>query len=86
MEYFQSQLLLYKYLFNDLGIDFVYDDKTIEAIAKKAKELHLGARSVKKIVEDALEIANYQLFARNNYKKLIISPETIEDNKQFILK
>ncbi len=82
----KSQLLLYKYLFNDIGIDFIYDDRTILAIAKKANELGLGARSIKKIVENALEIASYQLFARNNFSKLIISEETIEDNKQFILR
>lgn len=82
----KSQLLLYKYLFKDIGIDFIYDDRTIEAIAKKANELGLGARSIKKIVENALAVANYQLFARNNFSKLIISPETIEDNKQFILR
>ena len=82
----KSQLLLYAYLFKTIGIDFIYDEKTILAIAKKAKDLKLGARSINKIVEDALEIANFQLFARNTYSKLIISPETIEDNKQFILK
>ena len=82
----KSQLLLYKYLLRDIGIDFIYDDKTIEAIAKKAKELNLGARSIKKIVENALAVANFQLFSRNSYSQLIISPETIEDNHQFILR
>ncbi len=82
----KSQLLLYKYLLHDIGIDFIYDDKTIEAIAKKANELGVGARSIKKIIENALAVADYQIFARNNYSELIISPETIEDNKQFILR
>ncbi len=82
----KSQLLLYKYLLESQGIDFIYDDKTIEAIAKKAVELKLGARSIKKIIENSLAVANYSLFARNNYKKLIISEETIEDNTKFILK
>jgi ATP-dependent Clp protease ATP-binding subunit ClpX len=82
----KSQLLLYKYLLKDIGIDFIYDEKTIEAIAKKANELGLGARSIKKIVENALSVASYQLFARNKFHKLIISPETIEDNKAYILK
>ena len=82
----KSQLLLYKYLLRDIGIDFIYDDKTIEAIAKKANELKLGARSIKKIVDNTLAIANFQLFSRNSYSKLIISPETIEDNHQYILR
>ena len=82
----KSQLILYKELFKSLGINFIYDDKTIEAIAKKADELKLGARSIKKIVENALYFANYELFSKNNYSELIISPETIEDNKQYILR
>ena len=82
----KSQLLLYRDLFDDIGIKFIYDDKVIEAIAKKCIELGVGARSIKKIVENALEIANYSIFSRNKYKELIITPETIEDNKKFILK
>ena len=82
----KSQLLLYKQLFSDMGIDFIYDDKVIEAIAKKAIELKRGARSIKKIVEKALAEVNYEIFSNNQYSKLIISPETIEDNKQYILK
>ncbi len=82
----KSQLLLYKYLFNDIGIDFIYDEKTIEAIAKKANELGVGARSIKKIVKNALALARFEIFSRNNYKELIISPETIEDNHAYILR
>ena len=82
----KSQLLLYKYLLKDIGIDFIYDEKTIEAIALKAKELGLGARSIKKIVENAISVVSYELFTRNQYSKLIISPETIENNKAYILK
>lgn len=82
----KSQLLLYKNLFRDMGIKFLYDDKVIEAIARKAMELNLGARSIKKIVEEALEEASFQVFSKNCYSSLTISEETIEDNKQYILK
>lgn len=82
----KSQLLLYKQLFESNGIKFTYDEKTIEAIAKKAANIGLGARSIKKIVEKSLQVANYQVFSNNPYKELIISEETIEDNKKFILK
>ena len=82
----KSQLILYKKLYDDMGITFMYDDKTIEAIAKKAIELKRGARSIKKIVERALAEVNYEIFSDNHYTKLIISPETLEDNKQYILK
>ena len=82
----KSQLLLYKQLFESNGIKFTYDEKTIEAIAKKAADIGLGARSIKKIVEKSLQTANYYVFSNNTYKELIISEETIEDSKKYILK
>ncbi|MDD6272313.1 MAG: AAA family ATPase [bacterium] len=82
----KSYLLLYKYLLENMGINFIYEEGTIEAIAKKAIELGAGARSIKKIIENAFEIINYQLFSRGNYNELIISPQTIDDNTKFILR
>ena len=82
----KSQLLLYKYLFESMGVNFIYDDKTVEAIALKAEELGLGARSIKKIVENALAVANYYVMSTSKYRELLISPETIEDNHQYILR
>ena len=82
----KSQLLLYKSLFDSMGIKLTYTDSTIEAIARKADDLKLGARSIKKIVEQALEVVNYHIFSSSNYSEIIISPETIEDNTQYILK
>lgn len=82
----KSVLLLYKYLFDEIGIKLIYDQACIETIAKKAKELGVGARSIKKIIEKAFEVINYQAFSKNHYSELIISPETFEDNTQFILR
>lgn len=82
----KSQLILFRDLLKSMGIDFKYDEKTIEAIAKKAADLKLGARSIKKIIEDALSVVSYYVFARNSYRELIISPETIEDPNSYILR
>ena len=82
----KSVLSLYKYLFEEVGVKLVYDQDCIETIAKKAKELGVGARSIKKIIEKAFEVINYQVFSKNSYSELIISPETFEDNTQFILR
>lgn len=82
----KSQLLLYKYLLESMGINFIYEEGTVEAIAKKAVELGAGARSIKKIIETAFELINYDVFSNNNYTSLIISPDTIEDNTKYILK
>ena len=82
----KSQLLLYKKFFDGIGIDFKYDSKTIEEIAKEAKKLGIGARGIKRIVENALAVANYYALSKGQHKELIIIPETIHDNKQYILK
>lgn len=82
----KSQLLLYKDFFLKRGIRFIYDDATIEAIAKEAVKLNRGARSIKKIVEKALSVANYEVNSSRQYSELIITPETIEDNKKYILR
>lgn len=82
----KSQLLLYKKFFSSMGIDFKYDEKTIEEIAIEAKKLGIGARGIKRIVENALEVANYYALSEGQHKELIISPETIHDSKQYILK
>lgn len=82
----KSELLLYKKLLEENGIKFTYSDETIEAIAKKAKELGLGAKSLKQIVENTLSIANYEMFSKNNYSELIITPETVENNNVYTLR
>lgn len=82
----KSQLILYRDYLANRGIKFIYDDATIEAIAKKAVALKRGARSIKKIVETALAAASYEVQSNKRFNELIITPETIEDNKKFILR
>ena len=82
----KSQLLLYRKFFESIGIDFKYDERTIEEIAIEAKKLGIGARGIKRIVENALEVANYYALSEGQHRELIISPETIHDSKQYILK
>lgn len=82
----KSVLLLYKYLLEEIGIKLIYDESCIEAIAIKAKELGVGARSIKKIIEKAFKIIKYQVFSEQKYSELIITPETFEDNTKFTLK
>lgn len=83
-----SYLRLYREMLKELNIEFKYEQSVVEAIAKKAIELKIGARSLKSIVEKAVEEADFYINSRNGsqYKELIITPETIEDNKKFILR
>ena len=82
----KSVLLLYKYMFEELGIKMIYDESCIEKIAKKANELGVGVRSIKKIIENAFKTIKYQAFSKGHYSELIITPETFDDNKKFILR
>lgn len=82
----QSVLLLYKYMLEEIGINLIYDQSCIDKIARKAYKLGFGARSIKKIVEQAFEVIKYKAFSRGHYSELIITPETFDDNKKFILR
>jgi ATP-dependent Clp protease ATP-binding subunit ClpX len=81
----KSQLMLYKRFFENIGIDFQFDDETLYEIATEAHKLGLGARGIKTIVENALAVANYYALSRGNYRKLIINPKTIKDNTNYKL-
>lgn len=83
-----SYLKLYREYLAALNIEFKYNKAVIEAIAKKAMELKTGARSLQSITEDALSVADFYIGSRNasQYKQLVITPKTIEDNKKFILR
>ncbi len=84
-----SYLKLYRdFLMSARNIELVYDEDTIRAIAEKADKLKEGARGIKNIVEQALLLSEFYTLSSNyrKYKQLIITPETIEDNKKYILK
>ena len=83
-----SYLKLYREFLKTLNIEFKYSSKVISAIANKAYEEDVGARSLQTIAERTLEVADYYITSSNasNYKELIITPKTIKDNKKFILR
>ena len=68
------------------GIELVVEDDAKLAIAKVAEKQKLGARSLDEIVETALSKASFEIAMNpGEYEKLIITPETIEDNKSYKL-
>ena len=81
-----SILKLYKEFYESIGINFIYDIKTIEAIAKKATTNSYGASELKVILETALEIANFFINSSEQYKELIIDQNTINNPHEFILR
>ncbi len=83
-----SYLKLYSEYLKSLSIAFEYDNDVIRAIAERALLEKTGARSLSSITESALEVADYYITSKNasKYKLLKITPKTIEDNTNFILR
>ena len=82
----KSQLLLQKeHLQKVKNIDLVYDEATIQALAKKAAASGFGARSLNETVEQIIDQANFYIYSKEEYEKLIIDEETVEDPSKFKL-
>ncbi len=83
-----SYLRLYRDYLKGLNMEFKYNNAVVKALAAKAIEEKTGARSLQSITEKALEVADYYIGSKNghNYKELVITPKTVEDNKKFILR
>jgi len=81
-----NMLNLNKRFFSDKGISLVVSDEAIEAIARKAHKQKYGARSLDEIIETMLSAASFEI-AKNPglYSELIVTPETIQDNKKYML-
>ena len=84
-----SYLRLYSnYLKTQTNLTLTYNDDVIKAIAKAALKLKTGARSLKAIAENTFSEIDYLVGSRSSskYKEIIITEETVEDPKKFILR
>ena len=81
-----NAIALNKKFFHENGVELIIDDKVIDAIAKKASLNNYGARGLDEIVENALSYVAFEI-ANNpgKYSELIITEETISDNKKYLL-
>lgn len=73
--------------FDKKGIKLLLQKGTIDRIAEEAlKFSELGASSLDEIVETALSRASFEIAMHpNEYEELVITPETINDNKVYRL-
>jgi ATP-dependent Clp protease ATP-binding subunit ClpX len=82
-----SLIKQYQYLFELDGIDLVFDDESLELIAKKAKELNTNARGLKNILEKTL--LPYQFDAVNlserGLKSIRISKDAVEGKPAILI-
>jgi ATP-dependent Clp protease ATP-binding subunit ClpX len=60
------------------GIELVFADESLQAIAAKALERDTGARGLRSIIEEALLDVMFDLPSRRDVRKCVITRETIE--------
>jgi len=70
----------YKKFFEYDGVELVFTEEALHAIAKKANERGTGARGLRAILENVLLNVMYDLPSRTNIKKCVITKEVIEQN------
>jgi len=82
-----SQLKAEKRKFNCLGVDLSWEEKYVEAVAKEAKKLNKGARSLKKIVERTIKYMRWEILTNpEKYKEATLLEETVNNPKVYKLK
>ena len=81
-----NTLSMNKKFLSTKGVTLTADDDTLKEIALLAMKQKYGARSLDEIVETALSVASFEIASNpDKYSELIISPETIKDNKKYTL-
>ena len=60
------------------GIELVFSDEALHAIADRALERETGARGLRSIIEEALLDVQFELPSRRDVKKCVVTRETIE--------
>jgi ATP-dependent Clp protease ATP-binding subunit ClpX len=60
------------------GIDLVFADDSLAAIADRALERETGARGLRSILEDTLLEVQFELPSRRDVKKCVVTKETID--------
>ncbi|MEA2169786.1 MAG: ATP-dependent Clp protease ATP-binding subunit ClpX, partial [Solirubrobacteraceae bacterium] len=60
------------------GIELVFTDDALKAIATKAIERDTGARGLRSIIEEVLLEVQFELPSRRDVKKCVVTKETVE--------
>lgn len=82
-----SFINLNKKFFSKLGVELVFDDSAINAIAREADRNNYGARGLDEIIEKALYMATFEIgCCPGQYSELLVSEETIQDSEKYVLK
>ena len=64
------------------GVDLEFEPEALKAIAAKAIARKSGARGLRAIIEDALMGTMFELPARNDVAKVVVTPEVITERRE----
>ena len=68
------------------NVELIFEPEAREAVAKKASLSKFGARALDETIENALSLASFEIATNPDvYESLIITKDTIIDNKKYIL-
>jgi ATP-dependent Clp protease ATP-binding subunit ClpX len=71
----------FKRIFEFDGIELVFADESLAAIADRALERETGARGLRSILEETLLDVQFELPSRRDVKKCVVTKETIEQGR-----
>ncbi|MBR5746960.1 MAG: AAA family ATPase, partial [Clostridia bacterium] len=69
----------YQKLFKLDGVELVFEDEALEAIAEKACAIKSGARGLRAITENIMKKFMYEIPSDKSVKKLVITKKTVEN-------
>jgi len=72
----------YKKFFDYDGVDLVFTDEALDAIAGEAMKRSMGARALRAIIEEVMVNIMYEIPSSKDIKKCIVSEETILNKKE----
>lgn len=77
----------YLKFFSDYNIQFEYTNDFIFALAKYSMTKNGGARGIDQVIEEVFQECLFKIFdPENNFSKLIVDEQIVEDPKKYILR
>lgn len=82
----KSTLLSYIQELESKGVKFTYSEDVVSEIAAEAVKLNVGARGIKKVVQDMFKNIMFQMLSEDKkYTECVITKETVHDPNNYIL-
>lgn len=83
----KSTFMHYVHALESKGIKLVYTDEVINEIAAQAQKLNIGARGIKKIVQEMFKGIMYSVLVaeERSYSECFIDKQIVHDSSKYIL-